>query len=88
MTYRTTLTRKSKGGIARINDALDRGRYVMARAGEWFEIAEIREETDAEGCVMWYAVGKRPSGSGRCGEYSVRTVTWTEDDPAMLFKRF
>jgi hypothetical protein len=71
-----TITRSSKNGAARIQDALRRGRWVMAKADNWFRVVSFREEVTADGYRLWYATGEPQRRQAR--DLFVTTVTWKE----------
>jgi hypothetical protein len=75
-----TITRTSKNGAARIQDALRRGHQVMAKADNWFRVVSFREEVTADGYRLWYATGEPRRGHEWVPDLFVTTVTWKESD--------
>jgi hypothetical protein len=63
-----------QNGAARIQDALHRGRQVMAKADKWFRVVSFREEVTADGYRLWYATGEPWLAT----DLFVTTVTWNE----------
>jgi hypothetical protein len=75
-----TITRTSKNGAARIQDALHRGHQVMAKADNWFRVVSFREEVTADGYRLWYATGEPRRGHEWARDLFMTTVTWKESD--------